>query len=168
MLDKADDVKKVLVESTEIFQNIGIELLQIFFGKDSEVKEPWQVVERLEAEFDHITYLGNANEDYQATLFLGINKPSIEPLFGEGIETLEALDAIAELGNNYIGMLMDQEAFTKTFGVLVASVPMFSEETVFPPRAWSVGGKLFFDGHWLYFGYAIRMVGAVIFPNLKR
>ncbi len=127
------------------------------FGKEAEIREPWNIVEQLNGTHDHILTIESVNREFQGITVIGIQTGHIEEFIevnpDEVIEI--AADALGEFGNIYTAMIMDQPKFRDSFGILKSSPPSYKENQVFLPRIWGVSGKLFAGTHWMYIGFAI-------------
>ena len=100
--------------------------------------------------------LGCGSNNYQALAVLGTGDKEIAE-FIDSTECNEILDAFGEMLNTYIAMLMDNEQFINNFGILIQSIPQYSADMNFYPRAWGCNGTLSTprDGS-LYIGFAIK------------
>ncbi len=127
------------------------------FGKEAEIREPWNIVEQLNGTHDHILTIESVNREFQGITVIGIQTGHIEEFIevtpDEVIEI--AADALGEFGNIYTAMIMDQPKFRDSFGILKSSPPSYKKNQVFLPRIWGVSGKLFAGTHWMYIGFAI-------------
>ena len=146
-----------LVSMTGIFLDTAIDCVEAFFGKHCEKTAEWDVVERLDGQFDLILTIGSANKVYQGILAIGIDRSAIPAFVGENVTEFEARDIFGEFANNYCAMLMDKAQFNARFGILHQSLPvLYSNGQPFLPFISGVQGKVFIGSSWLYLGFAIQ------------
>ena len=150
------DVRATLLSLKEVFVDNARECLSSFFQVNSSVREPWDVVERLNGTFDHISSIGSSNHEYQAIMVAAIQQNALGSFLKTEAAADDIPDIFGEFCNTYCGMLMDSQQFKDAFGILRQAIPMYSEHQSFFPRVWAIAGKLFVDTEWIYIGYAIR------------
>jgi len=157
MAEKKVDIPDTLRRIMPDFISAGINTIESIFDKKAEKKEEWNVVERLEINFDNVFAVGNANSNFQGILIIGIMDSYVSVLSPHCDKKIELLDIFGEVGNCYCGVLMDKVSFTEIFGIMRQSVPQFAKGKIFIPKVWSVCGNIYFDNEsWIHFGYAIR------------
>ena len=156
-LDPNDPVKGHL-ESLRLSIAEGARIcIATFFGKECTIGTDWATVERLRGDFHHNVCLGCGNNDYQALAAFGTGNAEVEEFLGGAADGNDILDAFGELLNTYFGMLMDDASFTGFFGILTQSIPQYSAEVNFFPRAWGCNGSLLTPGGGvMYIGFAIK------------
>jgi hypothetical protein len=153
----ADDlwIRDVLGGLTTTFARTAVECIRSMFQTECEVREPWEVVHRLEGRFDYIFSLISSSEKFKSTMCVGISLESMSRFIGCDISLEEAKDAFCEFGNIYCGMIADNESFTKHFGILIQSLPEDAINQTYFPEAWAAHGRLYNGDRWMYVGYSI-------------
>jgi hypothetical protein len=151
-----DDVKEKLEFCSEIFPASGIECISAFTGVKSDVLKPWEILERLPGENMHNIMLGAGNNLFQAIYAISFkNEKDMGLIPSSNFE--ELIDAWGEFANTFLGMLMDNVAFTDSFGFLTQSMPQYSKGNVFYSKAYACSGSLVTpDNLVVNMGFAIR------------
>jgi hypothetical protein len=158
LLDPNDPVRTKLSRLTLPIATIARDCIQTIFHHSCQVNPDWEVVERLRGDFRHNICLGCGSGEYQAIAVLGAGDREIDAFIGS-LAGSDILDAFGEMLNVYFGMLMDDIEFTDAFGILTQSIPQYSAEINFYPRAWSCHGTLAApSGGDLYLGFAIKSI----------
>jgi hypothetical protein len=150
------DVKEKLERCAEIFPAIGIECIGAFAGVKCTILLPWAILERLPGDCLHNIMLGAGNNLYQSIYAVSFkSEKDMQLIASSNFE--ELIDAWGEFANNYCGMLMDQPAFTDSFGYLTQSMPQYSSGNVFYSKAYTCYGTLITeDSLEINMGFAIR------------
>jgi hypothetical protein len=157
-IDNREKCKTILIKLTDIFSTTAIECVDSFFGKKSELHQPWEVVDQLQSKFDLILTIGSSNEQYSALMYAGIQHESLF-VFTDicEISTEAAADVLGEFVNTYSGLITDKHEFSKEFGILTQAVPvLYTEGQSYLPFIWGVQGYVYIGKHWIYIGYTIR------------
>ncbi len=154
--EHAIDIKKELEIQRPTFQDVACECVESFFQKKCTVIKDWELTDRLEGKFDHISSLGCSNNFFQAMMTANIDKNSIPGFLEEGFAEEDVPDVLGEFSNTFCGLVMDKEIIKKAYGVLLQALPFYSSHCSFFPKAPGIHGKVHIDNHWLYIGYAIR------------
>lgn len=156
LLDPNDPIKGRLKNLCLPISEISQCCIETIFGQSCTLNDDWVVIDRLRGDFPHNICLGCGSNDYQALAAFGTGDHEINTLIGS-TDANEILDAFGEMLNVYFGMLMDNEQFINNFGVLTQSIPQYSAEMNFYPRAWGCHGTLDMpQGGSLYIGFAIK------------
>ncbi len=152
------NVRQILESMCDLFAECAIECVDAMFGKESELKMPWQVVEQLQAQFDRLLTMGSGNEEFSALTCAGIQYDSLDAFVEEeNISTEYAADILGEFVNNYCGLLSSKDVFKDNFGQHIQAVPiLYSDGQSFLPFIWGVQGYIYIGDHWMYIGYTIR------------
>ena len=148
----------ILADLAPVFSETALKCVREFLGKPGRIDDEWEVVERLEADFDYILTMGGASPRYQSILALGVNNADLVKITSG--DPVEFLDMLGEFANTYCALLMDRDEFTSHFGILNQSIAiMYSKGTPFLPFISGVQGKVITEGVSLFLGYAIQRVG---------
>ena len=157
MIQTLSNTTLSLVSMTGIFLETAIECVDAFFNRKCENAIDWDVVERLEGQFDLILTIGCANQNYQGILAIGLEKASVPAFVGGDISEFESRDIFGEFANTYCAMLMDRPQFNSRFGILHQSLPvLYSNGQPFLPFISGIQGRVYVDGKWMYIGFAIQ------------
>lgn len=150
--------KQALIKLSDTFSQAAIECVNAFFGKDSEIVMPWEIVEQLQSKFDLILTIGSSNEKHSALMYAGIQHESLAAFTDvEDITSEAASDILGEFVNTYAGMITDHKEFTEVFGCLTQAVPvLYTDGQSYLPFIWGIQGYVYIGKHWIYIGYTIR------------
>jgi hypothetical protein len=150
------DIKQLLFSQIPLFLATAQECLESIFQKETRIEEQWSVCERLEGEFDHISSIGCANNEYQAIMTTNIDNTAISVFLGDSFTDNDIRDAFGEFCNSFCGLIMDKEPVRRAFGILRQSLPFYTQHLSFFPKAPGVHGRLYIGNQSIYIGYAIR------------
>jgi len=150
--------KSILMKLTDTFADTAVECVEAFFGKNSELHMPWEVVDQMQSKFDLILTIGSSNEKHSALMYAGIQQESLSAFAGIDEVTSEAAaDILGEFVNTYSGLITDKEEFNREFGILTQAVPvLYTDGQSYLPFIWGVQGYVYIEKHWIYIGYTIR------------
>ena len=150
--------RNMLLKLSDVFSQTAIDCVDVFFGKKSEMKMPWEVVEQLQSKFDLILTIGSSNTAHSALMYAGIQHESFSAFADISEVTSEiAADILGEFVNTYSGMISDRDEFTDEFGVLTQAVPiLYTDGQSYLPFIWGIQGYVYINSHWIYIGYTIR------------
>lgn len=150
--------RSALEKLTDVFSENAVECVDAFFGKQSELHMPWEVVDQLQSKFDLILTIGSSNEKHSALMYAGIQTESLSAFADiDEVTTEAAADILGEFVNTYSGMISDKKEFTQHFGVLTQAVPvLYTDGQSYLPFIWGVQGYVYIGTHWIYIGYSIR------------
>lgn len=155
VFDPNDPVKRRLENLCIPIAEVSQSCIESIFGESCMVNDDWKITSRLRGDFPHNICLGCGSTAYQALAVAGAGNKEIRE-FINSIESNDILDAFGEMLNTYLAMLMDNEQFISNFGILIQSIPQYSADSNFYPKAWGCNGTLRTPGGGsLYFGFAI-------------
>jgi hypothetical protein len=150
------DIKQQLHLLISVFITTAIECAESMFQKECRILGKWEVIDRLEGKFDHISSIGCASNEFQAIMTANIDNPSLPAFFGNDFSENNVYDVLGEFCNNFCGLIMDKEPVRTVFGLLRQALPLYAAHCSFFPRVPGIHGRLYIGDQWIYIGYAIR------------
>jgi hypothetical protein len=149
---------QLLDEIVDTFTVTAKECIEIFFRKQSSPSSPWTVTDDIDCNTDRIITIGCANDGFQAITAIGINHSDCRKLLDQDIHDDGFIYTFGELANTYIALLMDQEAFSKRFGILHQSVPvLYSKGMPFLPFISGISGSITIEQDiMIHFGFSMN------------
>jgi hypothetical protein len=157
-LNPNDPVKAGIEELNSCIAAIARNCIEVVLGRSCIIDKRWSIIDRLRGDFRHNVYLRCRSDRYQAIAAFGAGEVEIQEFIGVN-DSGSILDVFGEMLNIYFGMLMDNDMFTRRFGILTQSIPGYSASANCFPRAWGCHGNLITPNNGsLYMGFAIKCI----------
>lgn len=145
-------------ELMPVVKSKATEAFQTILGLPLSPEEPWSVVNRVENPCDFGATVGFANEGWQGACTLGLSSGDAAILLPDLSEDM-LFDVLGEIGNTVCGLLSAEENFTRLYGILEQTPPLFSRGGAWLARSSGIQGVLVAKGGRILFGVTVRTSG---------
>jgi hypothetical protein len=150
------DIKETLTKLRNDFQQSAIKLMSEMFGIHPEIRNPWEIVETFDGNFDYIFSLKSENKHYNSHTIIGMAYSTLEKILWKDVSLAEAKDALSEFANCYNGVLMDLPVMVDNFGYMRQFPPEDATTLACFPVAWGIHGTMYIDTESVFIRFSME------------